>query len=167
MKVLSTLTFLCIMGGTGGTMNAQSQPQSLIGLPEHKIHLGGTPDDPFVINGSTNHIACYVLEITDSAGTNFDITRCNPDPHPLMQDMPIGPGENNNPGPKAVKPIHPDGRPITVHSVQLDSVIFTDGEMVGPNKADIFMLLFKGFKLNKEEALKKLLDPARFKGGKK
>jgi hypothetical protein len=142
--------------------------QTLTGLSEHKVSLAGSPDSPFVVNSTGKSIVGYVLIETHSNGeVSIDMTMCNPTTVPLLEGLPIGPGANNKAPNKAAKPVHRDGTPVVISSAVLDSVLFADGELVGPNKADIFKLISLGFGMNKEQALKSLLDPARLKGDKK
>jgi hypothetical protein len=53
---------------------------------------------------------------------------------------------------------------VKVQKVSLDSVLFADGEFVGPDKGELFRSISIGFGMGKEVALKNLLDPDRLKG---
>jgi hypothetical protein len=145
-------------------MNAQ--PQSLIGLPEHKVELDGSPESPFVVNHSAKTIVAYVLRKThDTGAVTVDLTRANP--KTLAPGLPIGPGASNitqvaeNVAQRAALAIHWDGTPVVIQSASLDFVLFSDGTYGGPNKGDFFMVMERGFKLGKDDALKALLDPNR------
>lgn len=165
---MKLLLLACILAGT---MSAQNP--KLTGLSDYKIELAGNPENPFVINGSDKTIVGYVTIETDDSGIPIDtvvggspnLTMCNPLTQP--QELPIAPGAHNKAPNRGVRLMHPDGRSISRQTVVLDSVLLSDGTLVGPNKADVFRLiqLFSG--MDKAHALKALTDPARFQGGKK
>jgi hypothetical protein len=145
----------------------------LIGLPEHKVELDGSPESPFVVNHSAKTIAAYVLIKTDDTGAiTVDLTRANP--KKLARGLPIGPGASDivtriasDITQRVAEAVYANGTPVVIQQVSLDFVLFSDGTYGGPNKGDFFMAMERGFQLGKEDALKALLDAARLEGGQK
>lgn len=152
MKLFTLLTLACIMAAA---MNAQT----LTGLPEHKVELSGTPDSPFVINGSPKTIVAYVLrKVDDTGGITVDATRFTT--LSLPTGLPIGPGATDlgrTLEGRATR-IHHDGTPLTWQSVSLDLVLFSDGTMVGPNTDEWLDSWADIKKMDKPTLIKAMLD---------
>jgi hypothetical protein len=113
----------------------------MIGLPQAEVTLAGTPTAPVIINNSSHWILAYTLVDQDAAAPV----------RPHTYDM-IGQLRNNPRAGIAPGGSFPDGqspRPVETRDasgapprpptqVSLDSVVFDNGVLVGPDKANIF-----------------------------
>ena len=112
----------------------------MVGLPQAGVILAGTPASPVVINNSSHWILAYTLVNQNTAGRVL----------PHTYDM-IGQLRNNPRAGIAPGASFPDGQlprvetrdasgapPLPPTQVSLDSVIFDNGELVGPDRAKIF-----------------------------
>jgi hypothetical protein len=153
MQLLMTMTLTCIMAAA---MNAQT---TMTGLPEHKVDLAGSPDSPFVVNGSTKTIVGYVLRMTEEKGVvSYDATRFHPQRLPV--GLPIGPGASDvgrTTENRAIR-VNKDGTPVVFRAASIEVVLFSDGTMGGPNQNDFLASFAKGMGMDKETLIRSLLD---------
>jgi hypothetical protein len=120
---------------------AASTAVAQTGLPQYGVVLGGTVNSPVIINNSSHRILAYTL--------SFDMGNGVP-PHNTLYMM-IGQLRDRSPSLAGIAPganfVHSPGTLVQVQdargksstagaiAVALDSVLFDDGTLVGPDKA--------------------------------
>jgi hypothetical protein len=115
---MKTIILACIMAAA---MNAQDV---------NGVSLSGTPDNPMIVNNSTKPVIGWTVTRFDSDGNELPADRIIL-VQELLNDRPgIKPGETQVPQVHNVINFSARGSAV---SVKLDSVLFADGEVAGPD----------------------------------
>lgn len=117
--------------------------QTMVGLPEHGVTLSGSPAIPVLENHSAKAIIAQMLRVyyaNESVPINFGNLR----DRELWRGMPASVPSGTTDKPFQVFVDHPPAirlhgtTPENPTAVVLDSVLFADGEMVGPDVVKYF-----------------------------
>jgi hypothetical protein len=127
--------------------------QNLVGLPEYGVALGGAVTDPVIVNYSARTIIGHVLRLSygDGTGVNFANFKARGIwMHRSGNESAEGLRPNQSETPLTRFTTHPTVRmqvrgndftgKLPSHVV-LDSVVFADGQMVGPDVIQTFAKL--------------------------
>jgi hypothetical protein len=135
-----------------------AQTSTMIGLPDLKVGLAGSPELPVVINRSDRNIIGYVLRLTDYVRPIgrmiLHIGRLAREP--LESVHVVLSGENG-----FIDGFIPAERSTIINKMSLDAVIFADGEFAGPDTADLFDVISMRVDATREFALQALDDTGR------
>jgi hypothetical protein len=155
---MKLLFLACIMAAA---MNAQ--PQTLVGLPDLKVELSGTPETPMLINHSERTIIGYILHVEDDSQmqTNIPVYRLEgilpgaTDTYVRVDDLEAAKAAGRQ---AMAREVHRDGSPVIVARTSIDSVIFSDGQFAGPDVAQFYRFAVAHINATREFASQALGD---------
>jgi hypothetical protein len=117
---------------------------SLVGLPEYAVTLMGTVEEPTIVNGSARIIIGHILHFEYPGGDSYwrDLKTRGLRLHMKNLSAGIPPGGTESP----LSAVPGDPAPIrvrravqkTLSKVSLDVVVFSNGEVVGPDSGNNF-----------------------------
>ncbi|MBZ5635179.1 MAG: hypothetical protein LAO55_18810 [Acidobacteriia bacterium] len=122
-------------------VSAAAVMAQMIGLPQAEVILAGTPTAPVVINNSSHWILAYTFVDQDAAG------HVRPHTYDMIGQLRnnpragIAPGVSSSEAQSLVRPQIRDARgapPPPPTQVFLDSVLFDNGVLVGPDRTNSF-----------------------------
>jgi hypothetical protein len=126
---------------TGLLVVAVTAIAQMIGLPQNQILLAGTPTEPIIINNSSHWILAYTIADQNGAGPMRPRTY---DMIGQLRNNPragIAPGISFSEAQSFTRPEIRDAKgtpPPAPTQVTLDSVLFDNGVLVGPDKMNTF-----------------------------
>lgn len=126
---------------TGFLVVAVTAIAQMIGLPQNQILLAGTPTEPIIINNSSHWILAYTIADQNGAGPMRPRTY---DMIGQLRNNPragIAPGISFSEAQSFTRPEIRDAKgtpPPAPTQVTLDSVLFDNGVLVGPDKMNTF-----------------------------
>jgi hypothetical protein len=149
VRIINTMTrFLTLLSVTCFALVAWGQQPALVGLPEYGVTLTGTVQNPVIVNNSGRTIIGHVLCLgyasggaqcrrdLNTRGLRLNRKNVSAGIPPGGTESPMSPLPNSPAHKSPTTPIitnSPNLTPPTFTRVVLDSVVFADGQFVGPD----------------------------------
>jgi hypothetical protein len=143
VSVDGVLPLLILFFSVSSTAMAQ-----LTGLPQYGVILAGTPDDPVILNQSPHRILVYALRLQKGDQDRYPATRVKDylrqltTPQTAPSGAGIAPGATSLSLPQVIAPQTKNaaGQRTDIGYTQatLDSVLFDNGQFVGPDVSHTF-----------------------------